>query len=64
MWVRTITFLLLALGASLAAEWSSWRGPSGDGTFPVKGIKPFPEEGLERVWKARIGPGYSGVTVA
>jgi outer membrane protein assembly factor BamB len=64
MWVRTITFLLLALGTSLAAEWSSWRGPSGDGTFPVKGIKPFPEEGLERVWKARIGPGYSGVTVA
>jgi hypothetical protein len=30
--------------------------PGGGGTWPVKGIKPFPEEGLERIWQARIGP--------
>ena len=56
--------LLAALGTAHANDWASWRGPSGDGTWPVADIGPFPEEGLEPAWRTRIGPGYSGVAVA
>jgi len=49
-----------------AEDWPRWRGPRGDGTWKpsVKLAESWPDEGLRRVWKQRISPGYSGVSVS
>ena len=48
-----------------AEDWPQWRGPRGDGTWygPKLDVE-WPQNGLHRVWKAEIGGGYAGVTVA
>lgn len=57
---------LLALAAlSSADEWPQWRGPGRDGVWKEDGLlEAFPEKGLGARWRAPIGPGYSGPTVA
>jgi outer membrane protein assembly factor BamB len=48
----------------LADGWPEWRGPRGDGTWDGPSVSKFlPENGLRRIWKTKISPGYSGVTV-
>jgi len=61
-----ILFLLFFfLSANLTAEeWSKWRGPNGNGTWYEPRIsKKLPINGLKRIWKTSVFPGYSGVTV-
>jgi outer membrane protein assembly factor BamB len=69
---RGLQFFALAfvaqfsLAASIDAEdWPRWRGPRGDGSWqaPVIPAK-FPPGGPPVVWKAPIGPGFSGIAVA
>ena len=68
---RVLFCVLLGLAAATAgqgrlqADWPWWRGPLGNGTW-VKGKIParFPKTGLPIAWKAKVGPGYSGITVA
>ena len=44
-------------------DWWKWRGPNGDGTWHGPNItKDLPDGGLKRIWKAKVHPGYSGVT--
>ncbi len=48
----------------LADDWPRWRGPRGDGTWNGPEVsKKLPENGLKRVWKTSLNPGYSGITV-
>jgi enterochelin esterase-like enzyme/outer membrane protein assembly factor BamB len=63
--LRVLIALAVAGGPPLAgaADWSHWRGPTQDGRAPGAGL--FPEGfGLETVWKAPLGPAYSGVVVS
>jgi outer membrane protein assembly factor BamB len=43
------------------ADWPRWRGPSGDGTSAEKEWSP---QGPTVKWKAKIGVGFAGVSVA
>ena len=46
-------------------DWPKWRGPRGDGTWVGPPIaKDLNNNGLTRVWKVAVNPGYSGVTVS
>ncbi|MFP6855286.1 MAG: PQQ-binding-like beta-propeller repeat protein [Opitutales bacterium] len=46
-------------------DWPTWRGPRGDGTWRApKLAETWPEDGLRRIWKTPVSPGYSGVSVA
>lgn len=48
-----------------AADWSRWRGPSGDGHSPeVVQPESWSKEGPRVAWRARVGVGFSAVTVA
>src|SRR4051794_5244389 len=60
------SILLLSLSpAATADDWPQWRGPNRDGVWRESGIlETFPKDGLKIRWRARVGPGYSGVVVA
>ncbi len=48
-----------------ADDWPQWRGPQRDGVWRESGIvEKFAESQLPIVWRAPLGPGYSGPTVA
>ena len=48
-----------------AAAWPCWRGPHGNGTSAETGlVRTFPEAGPKVVWRARLGTGFAGLTVA
>jgi outer membrane protein assembly factor BamB len=48
-----------------ADEWPQWRGPGRDGIWKETGIlREFAEPQLKIEWRAPIGAGYSGPTVA
>jgi outer membrane protein assembly factor BamB len=48
-----------------AADWPQWRGPRRDGVSDEKGLlKAWPADGPKVLWRAKVGPGFSGVTVA
>jgi outer membrane protein assembly factor BamB len=48
-----------------AEDWPRWRGPRGDGTWQAPPIpEQFPAAGPPVVWKAPLGKGYSGISVA
>jgi outer membrane protein assembly factor BamB len=66
----SIGLLLLALGSAWAAgaraaDWPQFRGPNRDGISRETGIlKSWPEDGPRVLWKAPVGEGFSGITVA
>jgi outer membrane protein assembly factor BamB len=46
-------------------EWPQWRGPQRDGVWREGGVvKRFASSELTPVWRAPVGPGYTGPTVA
>lgn len=58
---------LLCLGCTFAnaADWPNFRGPTHDGVSKETGwATEWPAEGPKVLWKAKVGLGYSGVTVA
>jgi outer membrane protein assembly factor BamB len=56
--------LITMVTSLLGEDWPRWRGPRGDGSWLGPEIaKELPENGLERVWKSTLYPGFSGVTV-
>src|SRR5688572_24394584 len=58
------SFLLLAFFAG-ADDWPRWRGPDGNGISKETGwTTAWPKEGPKQLWKASVGIGFSGVTVA
>ena len=51
--------------AARGDDWPQWRGPHRDGVWSETGIvEKFPDKQLKIDWRAPIGPGYSGPTVA
>jgi outer membrane protein assembly factor BamB len=51
--------------AARGDDWPQWRGPHRDGVWSETGIvEKFPDKQLKIKWRAPIGPGYSGPTVA
>ena len=57
-----IAGLLSAAFTAGASDWPGWRGPSGDGVSPEKGLMAtWPPEEL---WTASVGVGFSSVVVA
>ncbi|HZZ28125.1 MAG TPA: PQQ-binding-like beta-propeller repeat protein [Pirellulales bacterium] len=54
-----------SLHSSLADDWPQWRGPLRDGVWRETGVvEKFDAPQLPIQWRAEIGPGYSGPTVA
>jgi len=63
VWVG-IGFVLWGAMA-LADDWPQWRGPQRDGVWREDGIvERFSGPRLEPLWRAEVGPGYCGPTVA
>jgi outer membrane protein assembly factor BamB len=61
----TVSFLWVLCAPAYPGDWPQWRGPGRDGVWsedPVVGQ--FPGAGLPIRWRAEVGPGYSGPTVA
>lgn len=51
--------------AARADDWPQWRGPTRDGVWREQGVvERFATPELQPKWRAAIGPGYSGPTVA
>ena len=59
-------FSVLTIATTLVAdEWPQWRGPTRDGVWNEQGvIDQFSESQIKVSWRAPIGSGYSGPTVA
>ena len=60
---------VLHLGSKLMAqsdpEWPRWRGPGGDGIWEPKPLPAdFASSEPKQLWKAEVGKGFGGVTVA
>ena len=57
--------LALSFVRASADDWPQWRGPDRDGTWGETGVlESFPEDGLTIRWRAPLGGGYSGPSVA
>ncbi len=64
-----LLFAALAVGgwasSCMAADWPQWRGPTRDGVWSETGVtERFQTRELPAKWRADIGSGYSGPTVA
>src|SRR5437868_2459342 len=56
-WLTTVS--------AIADDWPQWRGIDRDGRWHETGIvDQLPKGQLPVMWRAPIGPGYSGPTVA
>ncbi len=56
---------LLFAAVAAADEWPQWRGPHRDGQWRETGlVERFAQPKLEILWRAPVGSGYSGPTVA
>jgi outer membrane protein assembly factor BamB len=66
---RTTSLAALGLSLSLsalpafAADWPQYRGPSGDGSTPVKIATQWPSAGPKVVWRAESPLGFSSFAV-
>lgn len=58
-----ILCLLPLLGGARAADWPCYRGSTHDGKVPALPADP-PVQGWPVAWKAQVGAGYGGVTIA
>ena len=65
LFISVPLLLLLAPAIAQADDWPQWRGPLRDGVWRENGIlETFPTNGLTVRWRAPIGAGYSGPSVA
>ena len=61
----TLVLALLSAAPLAADDWPQWRGPTRDGVWRESGVvEAFPDGGLPIRWRAPIGSGYCGPTVA
>src|SRR5687767_8888790 len=65
MFFLCLCVLCFAISSAYAEDWPQWRGPNRDGVWRESGIVDhFDSDRLEPVWRAPLGSGYSGPTVA
>ena len=69
--VRSFSLGLVALGLfsnlakPAAGDWTRWRGPDLNGISSETGwLAEWPDDGPKRLWKAKVGTGFSSVSVA
>lgn len=63
--LNTVFTLVVVAQAASADDWPQWRGPQRDGVWRETGIvEKFEKPELEIQWRAKIGSGYTGPTVA
>ncbi len=59
----TLAFLLVT--DTHGADWPRWRGPNGDGIYPLAGtLERWSAGGPRVLWRAEVGTGFSGLAVA
>ena len=57
--------LFCSLAKPTAGDWSRWRGPDLNGISAETGwLAKWPDDGPKRLWKAKVGTGFSSVSVA
>ena len=57
----SLLFILGGCSFVFSEDWPKWRGIQGNGTWDGPVIaKDLKDEGLQRVWKVSVHPGYSG----
>ncbi len=57
-------FFLLGVCLASASDWPRWRGPEGTGISSESDWKPQALASPKILWKAKVGEGYSAVSVA
>ncbi|MDP7050313.1 MAG: PQQ-like beta-propeller repeat protein [Verrucomicrobiota bacterium] len=69
--IRLLSLCLVALGLfgclakSIAEDWTRWRGPDLNGISSEAGwLAKWPDDGPKRLWKAKVGTGFSSVSIA
>jgi outer membrane protein assembly factor BamB len=63
--MRAFLFILAFNLTAVADDWPCFRGPNHDGISKEKGWRSvWPKAGLKQVWKAKVGIGFSSVSVA
>ncbi|MCP4452630.1 MAG: hypothetical protein GY809_14305 [Planctomycetes bacterium] len=66
-WMAVFVLCMVGLwiSAAVAADWPHWRGPDYNGmsreTVPNPAVL---KDGIEPVWEAQIGVGFSSVTIS
>ncbi len=61
----TVLVLLSVSANTFADDWPQWRGPQRDGVWRETGVvASFDKPQLDIAWRAKIGSGYSGPSVA
>lgn len=63
--MKPILLLLFLASLAQAADWPKWRGPEGNG-ITTESVAPttWDKEGPKRLWKAKVGVGFTAATVA
>lgn len=57
--------IALGVASARADDWPQWRGADRDGQWRETGLaEKLPATGVKVLWRAPVGPGYSGPTVA
>ena len=63
--IFNLLIIIFITNQTLSADWERWRGPNGNGLWNGPQIsQKLPKAGLKRIWRTKINPGYSGVTVS
>lgn len=64
-WLSCLCLSFAFVSPAVADEWPQWRGPGRDGIWNETGlVAKFSTPQLKPRWRAKIGSGYSGPTVA
>jgi outer membrane protein assembly factor BamB len=64
-WLSCLCLSFAFVSPTAADEWPQWRGPGRDGVWNETGVvAKFSTPQLKPRWRAKIGSGYSGPTVA
>jgi outer membrane protein assembly factor BamB len=64
-WLSCLCLSFAFVSPAAADEWPQWRGPGRDGVWNETGlVQKFSSPQLKPRWRAKIGSGYSGPTVA
>jgi outer membrane protein assembly factor BamB len=64
-WMLSAASILGFAAVAIAEDWPQWRGTNRDGVWhETKLVDKFPAAELPIKWRAKIGAGYSGPTIA
>jgi outer membrane protein assembly factor BamB len=64
--IGILTLVMLGFAdIATAGDWYRWRGPNGNGISDETGwLAKWSDDGPKRLWKARVGTGFSSITIS